>query len=131
MKKEVTLCDFCKRIVTKERCAFCNKDICENCKNSFSIVYNRSERLEEMYEILACGECKNHYRKVQTNLELWKPIQKKIVDYLKKAKIVQSMEEKEDNHDEIDIDINAPYGFTGVSPYTKITSNKKNRRRIV
>ena len=42
MKKEITLCDKCKKAVAGDKCFICELDICEDCLEEFYINFSRN-----------------------------------------------------------------------------------------
>ena len=62
-RKEIILCDDCRKNETEIRCECCKKDICKSCS-----VYNTEEGMHMEYFI--CKECYNKFPKfVQDNME--------------------------------------------------------------
>ena len=64
VKKEVEICDICKKIVAETKCEFCGADLCVSCKTYFGIGIE--EKI--MFVINSCENCNNVLQGIK-NLE--------------------------------------------------------------
>ena len=53
MKKEIEICDICKKVVAEAKCEFCNADLCNSCRTYFGI--GTEDKI--MFSIISCPNC--------------------------------------------------------------------------
>lgn len=53
MKKEIEICDICKKVVAETKCEFCSSDLCTSCKTFFGL--GTEDKI--IFNIISCSNC--------------------------------------------------------------------------
>lgn len=116
MKKEVNVCDVCKKEIAVKKCEVCEKDLCSDCFQS--IDYGEDTIL------VVCDRC------VNLSLDTDEEFKKFLIERLKRVAITENLNEikKEDNFSKTINTKNNPYNV--VNPYvTTIIKDNKNFKK--
>ena len=98
VEKTVKICDTCNKSIAKNKCPFCEKDICSECSNELEAG---------TVSLTSCENCANKVEIVANRGKIfWKEFNKnegmknKIITYLKKKMILKNLDEKSYDEDE-------------------------------
>ena len=103
VEKTVKICDVCKESIAKDKCSFCDKDICSECSDEIEVG---------TIFLDACSQCGDKIEKaIEREENFWKEFNKnmdmrnKIITHIKKKLILDNLSSDEDEEDEQDYPI--------------------------
>ncbi len=98
VEKTVKICDTCNKSIAKNKCPFCEKDVCSECSDELeagTVSLTTCDNCANKLEMVANRE-KNFWKEFNKN----ENIKNKILTYLKKKMILKSLDEKPNYEDE-------------------------------
>ncbi len=98
VEKTVPICDVCKKSIAKDKCQFCDKDVCSECSDEIEVG---------TIFLDTCVQCGDKIENVIEREEnFWKEFNKnehmvsKIITHIKKKMILKNLDSDEDEDDE-------------------------------
>lgn len=89
MKKEIEICDNCKKSLAKTECDFCKNDLCNRCTKKTRLLLGKN--LAMITEINLCTKCD---KKTNWEGELSEDIKETILNQIKARLMLKTIEEK-------------------------------------
>ncbi len=98
VEKTIKICDVCNECVSKNKCPFCEKDICSGCLDEIeagTMILEPCEDCSKKMENIA-----NREKDFWGEFNKTEGMEKKIITYFKKKMIVENLDEAEEDDDE-------------------------------
>ena len=121
VEKTVKICDTCDTSIAKNKCPFCEKDVCSECSSELeagTVSLTTCENCANKVEMVA-NRGKNFWKEFNQN----ESMENKILTYLKKKMILKGLDEKPDDEDE-DEDYSPKFSKTGGISIKRKSKNK-------
>jgi hypothetical protein len=92
VKKEIEVCDICKKVVAETKCEFCNADLCHSCRIPFGI--GTEDKL--MFHIVSCSNCYEILQSIELKKEFkdCSNIRRELIDVFKRLIQLEELEGK-------------------------------------
>lgn len=88
MKKEIQICDNCKKSIAKTGCDFCKNDLCNRCTKKTRLAIGPT--LSIITEVNLCSKCN---KKMNWDGELSDDIKEIIINQIKARVMLKTIEE--------------------------------------
>jgi len=96
METKIILCDSCKERVAKNKCDFCNKDLCSSCGARTGI---KIANIADIEEIVCCKDCGTKWsnkirdHKTYRDETFAEKIKKEVIAHIKKKAIADKIDD--------------------------------------
>lgn len=87
MKKEIELCDNCKKSLAKTKCDFCGNDLCNRCSRKTRLTIGTNYYV--LTDLTFCSKCD---KKIKWEGELSEDIKKIILNQIKARMMLNTIE---------------------------------------
>lgn len=91
MKKEIEICDNCKRSLAKTKCDFCKNDLCNRCSREARFIIGKN--LSIITKIILCTKCD---KKMDWEGELSEDIKEVILNQIKARTMLNVIEDEDE-----------------------------------